>query len=244
MQGIIRIATLPQVTPNRKVLKNMSKIQWAFSSLFKKKGKTNIEFKTSKQYWEERYKIGGNSGAGSYNRLAEFKAEIINSFVAENNLETIVEFGCGDGNQLKLFKFKSYTAYDVSNTIIEKCKEMFKDDTSSSFFHVSEYKQQTFDLSLSLDVIYHLIEDETFFQYMNNLFNASSKYVIVYSSNTPENEKAAVHVKHRKFTDWITQNKPDFELTEHIPNKFPFDEKNKKITSFADFYIYKKKEVK
>lgn len=218
----------------------MSKILQMLSSLFKKKSSTNIEFETSKQYWEDRYNSGGNSGAGSYNRLAEFKAEIINKFVAENNVETIVEFGCGDGNQLKLFKFKSYTAYDVSNTIIEKCREMFKNDTSTSFFHVSQYQQQTFDLSLSLDVIYHLIEDETFFEYMDNLFNASSNYVIIYASNTAENETTAVHVKHRKFTDWVEKHKPNFKLIKHIPNKFPFDEKNHKTTSFADFYIYKK----
>lgn len=220
----------------------MSKILRVLSSLLKKKGPTNIEFETSKQYWEDRYKVGGNSGTGSYNRLAEFKAEVINQFVAENNLETIVEFGCGDGNQLKLFNFKSYTAYDVSNTIIEKCREMFKDDSSVVFFHVNEYKQQTFDLSLSLDVIYHLVEDETFFEYMDNLFNASSKHVIVYASNTSENEKAAVHVKHRKFTDWVEKHKSNFKLVKHIPNKFPFDEKNPKTTSFADFYIYKKEE--
>ncbi|PWL37268.1 hypothetical protein DKG77_16695 [Flagellimonas aquimarina] len=222
----------------------MSKILRALSSLLKKKDSTNIEFETSKQYWEDRYKVGGNSGAGSYNRLAKFKAEIINSFVTEKNIETVVEFGCGDGNQLKFFRLKSYTAYDVSNTIIEKCRETFKNDTSTSFFHVSEYQGQTFDLSLSLDVIYHLIEDETFFQYMNNLFNASSNYVIVYSSNTTENEETAVHVKHRKFTDWVEQNKPDFKLIKHVPNKFPFDKRNPKTTSFADFYIFKKEESK
>jgi protein O-GlcNAc transferase len=222
----------------------MSKILRALSSLFKKKDSTNIEFETSKQYWEDRYKVGGNSGAGSYNRLAKFKAEIINSFVTEKNIETVVEFGCGDGNQLKFFRLKSYTAYDVSNTIIEKCRETFKNDTSTSFFHVSEYQGQTFDLSLSLDVIYHLIEDETFFQYMNNLFHASSNYVIVYSSNTTENEEAAVHVKHRKFTDWVEQNKPNFKLIKHVPNKFPFDKRNPKTTSFADFYIFKKEELK
>ena len=34
-------------------------------------------------YWDQRYKKGGNSGAGSYGRLAEFKAEIINKFIKE-----------------------------------------------------------------------------------------------------------------------------------------------------------------
>ena len=36
------------------------------------------KFTTSNEYWEQRYKTGGNSGAGSYNRLAEHKADIIN----------------------------------------------------------------------------------------------------------------------------------------------------------------------
>lgn len=218
----------------------MKKALRALFSSLKNKRSSNVAFKTSEQYWEDRYLNGGNSGAGSYSRLAKFKAEIINSFVAENNIGTIVEFGCGDGNQLKLFKFRSYVAYDVSHSIIEKCSKMFKKDTSKFFFHFDDYKHQTFELSLSLDVIYHLVEDKTFFQYMNNLFNASRKYVIIYSSNKEENEKTAVHVRHRKFTNWVEQYKPNFQLIEHLPNKFPFDPKNQKKTSFADFYIFEK----
>ena len=42
-----------------------------------------IKFTTSKNYWEERYKTGGNSGAGSYDRLAKFKAQIINDFIKQ-----------------------------------------------------------------------------------------------------------------------------------------------------------------
>ena len=46
----------------------------------------------SGEYWENRYKANGNSGAGSYNRLAEFKAEVINGFVKENNMEINYHF--------------------------------------------------------------------------------------------------------------------------------------------------------
>lgn len=38
----------------------------------------NWSFPSSKEYWEQRYAGGGTSGAGSYGKLAEFKAEIIN----------------------------------------------------------------------------------------------------------------------------------------------------------------------
>jgi hypothetical protein len=44
--------------------------------------------------------MGGNSGAGSYNQIGVFKAEIVNSFVKANGVRTVVEFGFGDGQQL------------------------------------------------------------------------------------------------------------------------------------------------
>ena len=50
-------------------------------------------FTTSSDYWEQRYKTGGNSGAGSYNRLAEFKANFLNRFVIEHEIRSVIEFG-------------------------------------------------------------------------------------------------------------------------------------------------------
>lgn len=46
------------------------------------------------------------------------------------------------------------------------------------------YANETADLTLSLDVIYHLIEDNVFFTYMDRLFDSSTKFVIIYSLNT------------------------------------------------------------
>ena len=39
-----------------------------------------LTFRNSTDYWERRYRKGGNSGAGSYNRLARFKAGFLNGF--------------------------------------------------------------------------------------------------------------------------------------------------------------------
>jgi hypothetical protein len=54
----------------------------------------------SVNYWENRYAAGGNSGDGSYGRLAVFKAEFINKFIDEVNINSATEMGCGDGHQL------------------------------------------------------------------------------------------------------------------------------------------------
>ena len=61
----------------------------------------NRKFTASDDYWEERYSKGKNSGAGSYNELARFKAEVLNGFVQKQNIRSVIEFGCGDGNQLQ-----------------------------------------------------------------------------------------------------------------------------------------------
>ena len=207
------------------------------------KNKQNDKF-NSKNYWENRYKTGGNSGAGSYSNLAEFKAEIINEFVRKNSVDLVVEWGSGDGNQLSLAKYKKYLGFDVSATAVNLCREKFKNDTTKNFVWSGEkgFKNTVKgDLSLSLDVIYHLIEDEVFNSYMKQLFDSSKKFVIIYSCNDVKlyNEKA-VHVRCRKFTNWIEQNKKDWKLIQYIRNRFPYRKENEKHTSFSDFYIYEK----
>lgn len=209
----------------------------------KRRIKREPSYTTSANYWEHRYFTGGNSGAGSYNNLAEFKTEIINSFLSENKILSVIEFGCGDGNQLQYFNFKKYIGYDVSPTIISHCQELYRNDTSKQFKLLNNYSSEIADLTLSLDVIYHLVEDETFMDHMNKLFYSSDKFVIIYSSNFDEADKNSQtdfkHVKHRKFTDWIENHVPNFRLIKHIPNKYTIDGNISK-SSLADFYIYQK----
>src|SRR5687768_6622655 len=56
-----------------------------------------LSFLNSNQYWDDRYLIGGNSGAGSYDRLAQFKADVLNKFAYDRDVSSVIEFGCGDG---------------------------------------------------------------------------------------------------------------------------------------------------
>lgn len=125
----------------------------------------------SRDYWEKRYQSGGNSGEGSYRELSKFKAEIINDFVEENDIERILEFGCGDGNQLRQFDVKNYIGLDVSPTVIEKNIDQFKEDSNKSFFlyesHCFSDNHDIFSsrLVISLDVLFHLVEDNVYYSY-------------------------------------------------------------------------------
>lgn len=197
-------------------------------------------FKGSEHYWNSRYDAGGNSGKGSYNELAEFKAEVINEFVSANGIKSVIEYGCGDGNQLGLARYAWYIGFDVSPNAITRCEKRFAGDKSKAFRLMTAYEGETAELTLSLDVIYHLVEDTVFVDYISRLFDSSEKFVIVYSSDFEESrEGSPAHVRHRKFSDWVSANRVGWKLLQHVPNKYPYAGDVKHGTS-ADFYIYVK----
>jgi len=197
-------------------------------------------FAGSAAYWEERYRKGGNSGAGSYAHFAEFKAEVLNAFVAEKSVASVIEFGCGDGNQLSLAKYPRYLGVDVSAAAVAKCRAMFTGDKTKTFATTADYAGQTADLALSLDVVYHLVEDDVFAAYMRTLFAAGERFVIVYASDYDGAPgETSSHVRHRKFTTWIAANEPKWELARHVPNRHPRKAGEKDGTP-ADFFIYEK----
>ncbi|MDB5540764.1 MAG: hypothetical protein JWQ89_2491 [Devosia sp.] len=195
-------------------------------------------FAGSTHYWETRYRDGGNSGAGSYGRLADFKARFLNDFVDQNGIRSVIEFGCGDGNQLMLARYPRYIGLDVSYTAIDRCRNLYKEDSTKSFLLLDSYAGETADLSLSLDVIFHLVEDEVFEAHMNFLFDAARRSVIVYSSNVDRSNSAA-HVRHRRFTDWVAVRRPEWVCRSVIENEFPL-QSDPQQESFADFYVFQR----
>lgn len=192
----------------------------------------------SGDYWDRRYRKGGTSGAGSYGRLAEFKAEILNRFVAEHNVKTVVEHGCGDGAQLELARYPAYIGFDVAPKAVEMCRERFKNDPAKQFCVVGEKEPGQHDLALSLDVIYHLVEDAVYEAYMRSLLDSSHQYLGIYASNE-DKVTQDIHVRHRRFVDFIDAT-GNWRLIGHVPNRFPFDRRSKNQTSFADFYFFEK----
>ena len=75
---------------------------------------------------------------------------------------------------------------------------------------------------------------------MRQLSDLAEKFVVVYSSNTEEQEMGvAPHVRHRKFTEWVASNRPQFTLIRTVPNRYPFEE-GVRSRSFADFYIFER----
>ena len=143
-----------------------------------------LGFSDSASFWERNYARGETSGPGSYGDPAVAKAAFLNTFVDEQEIDSVIEFGCGDGHQLSLARYPHYIGLDVSPTAVRLCTERFRPDASKSFFL---YDGQCFsdrggtfaaDLAISLDVIYHLVEDDVFESHVRHLFGAGRRFVV------------------------------------------------------------------
>jgi SAM-dependent methyltransferase len=190
---------------------------------------------SSATYWEGRYRGGGNSGAGSYGRLADFKAAFVNAFVDLNAVTRVIEFGCGDGNQFSLLSIPHYTGVDVSATVLRQCRVGFPHRLFVDPAELADIPMA--GLGLSMDVIFHLTEDAVFEEYMQSLFGLSTDYVIIYSSDC-DVRSPDQHVRHRLVSDHVRRTFPAWALLARVPNIYPFDPRRPHDTSFSDFMVF------
>lgn len=186
-----------------------------------------LKFRDSKSYWETRYRIGGHSGEGSRGENARHKAEVINQLISENGVDSMIEFGCGDGHQLGMFRIPRYLGVDVSGTIVEHCRALYASDPSKSFRSLEEYAGEDADMAVSLDVIFHLVEDLVYDAYLERLFGAARRFAVIYSTNGDLKSTGTPHVRHRNVTGDVTARFPQFtrlvDLEARLPAPVRFD---------------------
>lgn len=183
-------------------------------------------------WWEDHYLRGGDSGLGSYGPLAEFKAATINGLLGRFEVRTAVEFGCGDGHQLSLIDYPQYVGVDISAEAVRRCRDKFWFDETKTFTLLDDWIGGSFDLAVSLDVIYHLADDASYERHMGLLFG-SAPLVAIYSTNW-DGAPGSNEIRHRQFVNWTARHVPDWGM-EHIVNPYPEQ-------SLADFYIFSAKE--
>jgi len=173
----------------------------------------SLRFDGSRDYWDRRYRRGGDSGAGSYGREAMFKARVVNDLVARHGVRRVVELGCGDGHQLGLLEVSSYLGLDVSPAAVRRCVDRHGQDPSKSFALLEAWDGAPAEMALSLDVIYHLVEDDVYERYMERLFAAATSWVVIYSTDV-DLDPPMPHVRHRAFREWVRRRAPDWEEIE------------------------------
>ena len=234
----VLLATLPMIIETvKRLARRSSRLTRALGAAYRL---LSGPFPGSQDYWVKRYAAGGNSGPGSYNELAKFKAGLLNSFVREHGVASVIEFGCGDGNQLELAEYPTYRGFDISPVAVERCRARFAADTTKSFALVGEYAGESAELVLSLDVIYHLVEDHVFEAHLRAVFGSATRFVAVYSTNRDAPDDAGMpHVRHRRFTDFVQRELPGWSLLRNAqqPQAYSGDIVS---SSLAEFFLFQK----
>lgn len=195
-----------------------------------------LRVQDSAAFWESTYAKGGTSGPGSFGQSARYKAAFLNRLVRAHDVQSVIEFGCGDGNQLALVDYRRYVGLDVAPTALQACIRRFAGDTTKSFFL---YRPDCFadrtgvfkaDLGVSLEVIFHLLEDDVYETYMRHLFGCAERLVVIYASDSdvPGEDPS---VRHRPILRWVSINADDWELIERTETEWTSD-------SFSDFFVF------
>ena len=188
-----------------------------------RKPKKLESFEAIATYWDNRYKNGGTSGFGSYGRPAIDKANYINKTIKIFEVASVVDLGCGDGNQLGLLELDncSYTGVDIAGTSIQICIDRYS-GPNLTFIHALDFESldlPSSDLALSLDVLYHLTDDKTYFLYLDKLFS-SAKRVLIYSMDFNDPNWNG-HSRPRKFSEDISLRYPNYKLIDKTDNSDP-----------------------
>ena len=190
-----------------------------------------------KGYWEKIYESGGTSGAGSYGVLAEFKAEVVNALIQREKLTRVIEFGCGDGNQLQYMNYAEYLGLDVAAASVQLCATKFADDSSKSFMLYTPglWINRGFvqaDLTVCLDVLYHITDETDFRHTLRDILHSSAKWVVLYTRLRMEEHPTIDTVQDRDLFHYLPDY-PEYSVHGIIPQRYPDQ-------SSADFIILKR----
>lgn len=167
--------------------------------------------------WERRYKNGGTSGAGSRGAHRTRKAVYVDALISREWIESVVDWGCGDGEQLAAMKMipRAYVGVDVAKTALRRCRRRFPDrrfvlwnleDPESPVWQLRA------ELALSMDVLFHLVEDADYEKYLRALFTSASRFVCIHSTNVDRPPRA--HMRHRAWLPDALRLYPEWMLRE------------------------------
>jgi SAM-dependent methyltransferase len=166
-----------------------------------------------REYWEQRYAAGKRgSGPGSAGEHARQKAAGVNAVITRRGVRSVVDWGCGDGEVARLVEAEQYLGLDLSMTALDVCRAKMP-AREFRLVHGALEPGPLADLALSLDVLYHLVDDVLYRRYLELLL-ASAPLAYVVSTHRPEDPSSAGHVRHR---EWLNDLPAEWAVAEYYP---------------------------
>lgn len=167
-------------------------------------------------FWEQRYAMGGNSGVGSQGDYYRFKRDFINFVIKKLSIQSIIDFGCGDGQQILELEIANYYGMDISQTAVQGCRQKYKDRPGYRFDTIPDAKIEQYDMAMSLDVLYHVVNPEEYKAYLHRFFSCST-YALLYTNLNPLDGDSP-HVVYRDHLREIANLQIKTKLLETVQN--------------------------
>jgi len=149
------------------------------------------------------------------------------------DLKSISDVGCGECTLLPYLQgIRKYYGYDISPAVLSKVSKNAQDGFSKEFILLTNNtKIVSSDLVLSLEVIFHQVNDDEYLDYMRKLVNSNGEYLLILTMNEgilKTNHIKNRHIKYRDISKFMDST--NYSLVE----KFPFTERT------STYYLYKK----
>lgn len=146
-------------------------------------------------YSVNRWGIG--SGAGSMPQVTAGYREFLQNFIAQHDIKTIADAGCGDWQFSRLMDFSKvqYTGYDVSSIVVEQNTKLYQKDNIKFILYDGNWEQiEPADLLICKDVLQHLPNS-----YIHNFLKILPKFKYAIITNDiddlhPQNNNADLPV--------------------------------------------------
>jgi len=182
----------------------------------------NVQILDEQKYWDELYKSGWGSGAGSRGNLLDFKAKFLNDCFQRNEVNNVFDFGCGDGQLAKLLKVKRYCGVDVSGEAVKICSALLPQHS----FQRREFESCTpqfissclpeVECCMCIDVLYHIMQDSVLEATISNLFRTRAKLVVLYTVPDEQLKDIGIFggVRYRKIGDFLRKHSGSYQLVQ------------------------------
>lgn len=163
---------------------------------------------SERDFWQQRYASGLDSGPGSGGAEAAWKVDQIVKSCQRRKIESILDLGCGDGRLgravVERLPGASYLGIDQAPAALEQARRVALPGMEYQVADLTAAELPQADLVLCLDVLFHLSSDERHAAAIAKVTGAAKKLAVfaAWNEGIVERYKGefAAHTVFRPFT--------------------------------------------
>jgi hypothetical protein len=143
----------------------------------------------NRRFWNQRYieDPDKGSGPGSRGEILRLKSTLIQSVIAEHDIKTILDIGCGDIAPLRELELGHYLGIDIADVVVEKNKSLKPQWQFVRADLAGDYCPPAAELVLCLDVLIHQKKKQSYLAILLKTLSCSEKVALIsgYSKKDP-----------------------------------------------------------